>query len=410
MTSAFRISIGANIALLGIVLALLLRDRPTVPVRVAELPAVRPAQPVIGRVATPQAPAAGLQPRPTGSELTPAVVAQLEQMGISRSILTNVLLERLNQRSARRLLELQKQYAPRLVPEHEMRELSRESDAEQVRELKGAFGEAGYLAWDKEQALKALNRARVPGDELPMSDDEAERAYQLQKKFDHDNRELQMAMEDGVADKADVGLLQAEAQQSLDRDLEKLLGKQRFDELKGTIDPATVVYREFGDLDPTPEQTKAVVQADGDYRAREAALAKKLAEDPAAAANVRDQLDAMNVARDEILRGIFGAEAYDNQKQQNDPTFKTLKLYAGAWELNEPDVQSVYQALHAFNSQADLTRSAAEMREAAGQRVNWREINAAIEQARQQTETGLQSLIGPERLGRLKENGLLGTR
>jgi hypothetical protein len=410
MTSAFRISIGANIVLLGTVLALFSRDRPAAPVRLVEPPAAAPAPLVVVRVAAPKTPATSLQPRPAGSELTPAVVAQLEQMGISRSILTNVLLESLNRRSAKRLLELQKEYAPRLVPEHEMRELSRESDAEQVRELKAAFGEAGYIAWDKEQTLKALNRARVPGDELPMSDDEAEQAYRLQKKFDHDNRELQMAMEDGVADKADVGLLQAEAQQSLDRDLEKLLGKQRFDELKGVIDPTTVVYREFGDLNPTPDQAKAVVQADGDYRDREAALARKLAENPAAAANVRDELDAMNVARDEILRGIFGAEAYDTQKQQNDPTYKTLKLYAGAWELNEPDVQSVYQALHAFNSQADLTRNAAEMREAAGQRVNWREINAAIEQARQQTEAGLQSLIGTERLGRLKENGLLGTR
>jgi len=65
-----------------------------------------------------------------------------------------------------------------------MRELSRQSDVEQIRELRAVFGEEGYVAWDKEQTLRALNRARVPGDDLPMTSEEAEQAYRLQKEFD----------------------------------------------------------------------------------------------------------------------------------------------------------------------------------------------------------------------------------
>lgn len=407
MSSGFRISIGANIVLMGIVAVLLWRDQPAAP-----SPLAPPARPASARSETPKTRAVTqeLQPKSAGAELTPAILTQLEQRGISRGILVNVLLEDLNRRSAKRVLELQKKYAPRLVPDHEMRELSRESDAEQIRELKAAFGEEGYLAWDKEQTLRALNRARVPGDELPMTAEEAEQAYRLQKEFDRNNKELQLAMEDGVADKADVGTLQAQAQQALDRELEKLLGKQRFDELRGIIDPTTEVYRTFGDLNPTPDQAKEVVLADGDYRAREAALAKRLNENPGAAENVRAELDGMNDAREEILRGIFGAAAYDDMNRRNDPTYKTLKLYAEAWELKDHEIQSVYETLHAFNDQTDLTRNAAEMREAAGQRVNWREINSAIEQARQQTKAGLQNLIGSERLRRLEQNGLLTTR
>ena len=45
---------------------------------------------------------------------------------------------------------LQKKYAPKLVPDREMRELARESDVEQAREMKESFGEEGYRAWDKE--------------------------------------------------------------------------------------------------------------------------------------------------------------------------------------------------------------------------------------------------------------------
>lgn len=399
MSSAFRLSIGFNILLLGIVAVVLWRDHPAAPpVRPA---AVRSEKPMTGAVTR------ELQLNSAGPKLSSAAIAQLERMGISRDILINVLLEDLNRRSAKRILELQKRYAPRLVPDHVMRELSRESVVEQIRELKESFGEEGYLAWDKEQTLHALNRARVPGDELPMTAAEAEQAYRLQKEFDEKNRELQIMMEDGVADTVDTGTLLAQAQQALDRELEKLLGKQRFNELRGNVDPSAEVYRMYGELNPTPSQAKEVLQAEKDYRAREAALAKSVNENPGDATKVAAELKMLSDAQDENLRRIFGAAAYDNMKRQNDPTYKTLQQYAGAWQLNTHEIQSVYETLHAFQDQAARTRSAAEMSEAAGQRVNWREINRTIEQSRQQTEAGLQNLLGGERLQRLKQNGIL---
>jgi len=288
-----------------------------------------------------------------------------------------------------------------------MRELSRASDAEQVRELKDALGEDGYRAWDKEQTLHAINRARAPGDDLPMTADEAEQAYRLQKEFDDKNRELQMAMEDGIADRADVGTLQAQAQQALDRELDKLLGHERFNELRGNIDPTAEVYRTYGDLNPTPDQAKAAARAEQDYRARQTALAQQLNGNPGDEAKTTAELKALSDAYDENLRQIFGAETYNTIKQQNDPTYKTLQQYAGAWELKSNEIQPVYQSLHAFQDQADRMRNAAEMSQAAGQPVNWREVNSAIEQARQQTEAGLLNLIGMERLRRLEQNGLL---
>jgi hypothetical protein len=241
-----------------------------------------------------------------------------------------------------------------------------------------------------------------------MTAEEAEQAYRLQKELDEKNKELQMAMEDGVADRADIGALQAQAQQTMDRELEKLLGRQRFNELRNNTDPTTEVYRMFGDLNPTPDQAKAVLLAEENYRTREAALAKRLNESPGDATKVTAELKAMNDTREENLRRIFGAEAYDNLKRESDSTYKTLKQYAQAWKLKEPEIQSIYESLRTFHDQADRTRGAAEMSEAAGQRVNWREINSAIEQARQQTEAGLQNLIGNERLRRLKQNGVLG--
>ena len=407
MSAFFRLSLGTNILLMGVVALLLLRDQRAVTPRAGLLnpptfarSEMRNADPVD-------------KPRPPHSPVSlfsAASFVQLEQSGVSHQTLVNVLLEDLNRRSAKRVLELQKKYAPRLVPDREMRELTRESDAEQIRELKGAFGEEGYLAWDKEQTLRNLNRARVPGDDLAMTAGEAEKAYQLQKEFDEKNQELQMAMEDGVADKADAGMLGAQAQRTLDRELEKLLGKQRFDELRGNTGPTTEVYRVYGELTPTSEQAKAVVQAEGNYRTHEAALAKRLSENPEDPTDVAVELKVLSDVHEKNLRQIFGAADYENMKRQNDPTYKTLQQYAGAWGLGQPEIQSVYEALQPFQEQASRTRAAAEMREAAGQRVNWREIDSGIEQARQQTEASLQHLIGGERLQRLKQNEVLTNR
>jgi len=402
MSYVLRLSIGFNMVLMGIITALLWRGQSAaMTVRPAS---TRSEMPNIGR------PTKEFRSQDLGSKPTPTAIAQLERMGISRDILINVLLEDLNRRSARRILELQKRYAPRSVPDHAMRELSRESVVEQILELKESLGEEGYLAWDKEQTLHALNRARVPGNELPMTAVEAEQAYRLQKEFDEKNRELQIMMENGVADTADTGTLQAQAQQALDRELEKLLGKQRFDELRGNTDPTAEVYRTFGDMNPTPDQAKAVLEAEADFRARETDLSERLKAKPINEANLAAELKAMKDAQEENLRRVFGAEAYDTMKRQNDPTYKTLQQYAEAWQLNDHEIQSVYTTLTALFDQTDRTRNAAEMREAAGQRVNWREINSTIEQARQQAEAGLQNQIGGERLRRLKKNGILMAR
>ena len=76
MSSTLRLSIGANIVLLGIVAALLWRDRPVAP---PALPAsARPETPKTGAVAP------ALPPKTGGPKLTPAAIALLEQMGISR--------------------------------------------------------------------------------------------------------------------------------------------------------------------------------------------------------------------------------------------------------------------------------------------------------------------------------------
>ncbi|HYD84651.1 MAG TPA: hypothetical protein VEA63_11375 [Opitutus sp.] len=399
MSSALRISIGLNLVLAGVVVLLLWRDRLAAPAAVAPPPAFARAEVVN---ASPRVEARKLQPGSAGGGFSPAAVAQLEQMGLSRRVVGSALLEEFNRRWDERLIDLERRHAPKRMAQRDYIEFARIRELEQIRELKEAFGEEGYRVWDKERTLRQLNSTG-----LPLTAEEAEQAYRLQKDFDEKHKELQMAMEDGVADPADGATLQAQAQEALNRDLEQLFGKQRLDEMRGLTNPSAEVSWRYGDLSPTQEQTNAVLRTDGDYREGEAALVRRLNDHPATAANVAAELKALNDAREENLRGIFGAAAYEQSKRRNDPTYQTLQQYAGAWAIAETKIQPVYDAVRILREQTDLTRAAAAMREAAGQPVNWREINAVIEQTRQQTETTLQTLVGDETLRRLKQNGLL---
>ncbi len=395
MSIRLRLSLAANVALGGIIATLLWRApvappppvAPPTPAPAPSTPALHPSAPVIATGPTPQA------------------VAQLERMGLSREVIVNALLGEFHRRWDMRIAEMEARHAPRPVPPREYIELARLRDADQVRAMKDALGEDGYLAWDKEQTLRMVNMGGVR-----LSAEEAERVYRMQKEFDEEYRAQQMALEDGVADVADVTAASAQARERLDRDIEALLGRPRFDQLRGSADPVTDMYRKYGDLGPTMDQAQAALEAEEAHRVREADLAARLRAAPGESTAVMAEMLAMSEAKDESLRRIFGAAAYDAMRRRNDATYMQLTQFAPAWDLTAQEVDSVYEPLRAFHDQAERARAAAAMREAAGQRVDWREIDASIEQARRQTEAGLAELIGDRRLERLKQHGLLTVR
>lgn len=403
MSFAWRASIGANIILMGVVLGQLWRERPLAASSVAprtQVPARAHSE--IPKTATA---VAALRPRPGGPQLTLRAVAELQKLGLSREAIVDGLINDHTYRYDKRVRALEKRYAPKPVPRRELLEMSWQADAERTRELKEALGEEGYVAWDKDNTLRLLNMGGIR-----MAPQEAEKAYRLQKEFDEKNKALQMSKDEGLVDEADTNALYEQAQQKLDQELNNLLGNERVAAMRGAPDPIADVSRRFEYLSPTPEQAKTVLSAEADIHAREAALVQRLKEMPASAANLMADLKTVTDAREESLRRVFGAENYDAMKRQNDSTYQKLTHYAEAWDLKDAQIQPVYESLSAFHDQADRTRMAAEMRAAAGQPVNWSEVNAGIDQTRQQLEAGLVAMIGSERVRRLERNGLLHVR
>ncbi len=400
MPSVLRVSVLVNLVQLLVIGWLVARPSPE-PVSRASFVGPTASAAGEGTASSSRAPASVSAPATPGPDL----VALLEQAGFSRALVAQALLADFNHRWDRHVLAVEKRYAPRAVPRREYVELGRARDAAFARELKAALGEEGYRAWHRDETLRQVN-----GADLPLDEGDAEAAYRLHLAFEETHRELQWAMEDGVADLADATELQTKAREKLDRDLEALFGKARLDAMRGHTDPVANVYRTFDGLSPTPEQARAVVASDERHRAAEAALAERLRKDPVDVAEIVSALEEIDARRDEELAGVFGAEARADAARRSDPTYQTIRQFADAWGLEDTSVGPVYSAIDAFNRLRERTLGAAALREEAGQPVAWREIDAALERERQKAEDELRAMIGPERLHRLRRNGLLAPR
>jgi len=399
MPRPVHVSLAANVVLAGAV-ATLLWLRPPADAGSAVAPGTAPHEASRGHgpeTAGPREVAAG-----ASDTSPPTVLAQFQRLGVTRDVVVNALLGEVHRRWDERFAALEKRYAPRQVPEREYLALARQRDADQVLALKQALGEQDYLAWHKDHTLRMLNVGGVS-----LSAPEAEQAYRLQREFDEEYAARQMAMEDGVADAADLGRLHAQAQAALDRQLEQLLGAQRFQQMRGISSPIADVQRRYGDLNPTEAQAQAVLRAEEQYLAGEAALAARLKTSSDDTAAIAQTLEAMRAARDQELRRTFGAEAYDAVLRQQDPTYRRLTQFAAAWELQDHELTAAYETLSAFHAGAERTRAAAALREAAGHPVDWPAVRTAIEDSRQQTESSLREVLGPARADRLKQNDLL---
>lgn len=401
--SLSRLSVGANVVLLAVVVVTQLRSgpgaRPGTPHPPPRDPAPRTERSP-HRLAAPALAARGANHGLPSVD--PAAVAQLESLGFTRDVIVAALLESFHHHWDEAFTALDAAYAPRPVPERAYLELARQRDAARLGILQAALGEAGYAAWHKDQTLRHLN---VTG--LPLSPDEAERAYQLQRAYDDEHRDLQMAMEDGLADPVEAATLQDAGRAWLDRQLEQLLGRDRFTALRGVADPVADVQRAYGDLSPNLDQARAVLAVERDYRAREAALVGPPGVGPADAGQLETELAALAVARSDQLRRIFGADAFDATQREQDPTYQKLRQFAGVWELDEPRLGATYATLRAIQDETARARQAARLAEQAGQRVDWPAVNAAIEQRRRRAEQDLQAVLGAKSLRRLQQNGLL---
>jgi len=119
-----------------------------------------------------------------------------------------------------------------------------------------------------------------------------------------------------------------------------------------------------------------------------------------------EQMQVLNAARDAEYQRVLGTNAFSELQKSQDINYQTLKQNAKAWQLNDNEMASVYNALqYSQRAISDYQKQAQALKEQ-GQPVDWSKVQENIQQFSAQTEQSLKTYLGEERFNKLKKNDL----
>jgi hypothetical protein len=343
-------------------------------------------------------------PEMSANALTPAAkmkgwIDQLRAAGAPDKLLAELIVADSEDRWQSREHELQKKYEKGDLDDKGLADSRDGHEAEQENELRTMLGDNAFRKFDREKVLADMDLAK-----LNLSDSELDTLYQLRKDNQNTERDLERSQRNGEIDESDMADRQAEAQTIYDEQLKLLLG-ERYALTRPSDDDAVAgnMKRTLKgmNVDVSDDQLNALALAQQQWNQQ----CNKL--DPADP-NYSQQLSAADTARDTALEKVLGANGLAQFKMEQDGHYQTMKKFATVWQLNDQDMDQVYQTLHSYEASVRDYQQKAHAMESQGQAVDWEGVQANIQQYAQQTKDTLRNYLGIDRFNRMKKNEFFG--
>lgn len=279
-------------------------------------------------------------------------------------------------------------------------QMSPERQAAREQAMRDLVGDVAFANWDKKNVFRWFDI-----ESLGLSAVETDALYIFQKEQQRQGLDLNQAMQAGEIDSGDYQARQVEQMKESERRMAELIGPQRAAKLKQESDWT------FGRLRwDLRELNLSDAQVDGLFRATQQTTEKQQELQRLSQAGTPvdgNRWQAIQAEQDQEYQRVLGASGYASYKKMQDNTYKQMKQYAKAWQLNDSDIEYVYQTLQ-NNKQSLLDyRKQAQELQSQGQPVNWQEINQGVEDFKKQTEAELRSRMGEDRFNKLKRAGLI---
>jgi len=276
------------------------------------------------------------------------------------------------------------------------------TDVIQENAIRAALGDSGFLRWDTERTLRRLGLA-----EIEMTDHERSELYTLQRGLADERAELELQQRQGLLDPSDYSALQEKAYLDAQIQMKKLLGDNRYAIAQNGGDPAMELRRSLGEYKPTDQQFQQMIEAQKQWSLRREEIERAHPDADEVEDKKSQMMQALDNARKEAYKKALGAEGYAAFQKQQDSRYLSLKQYAPGWGLTPESVETLYTAVTYFEKTIQDAHAAATAREAAGQKVDWEEVNAAEEQVKTHAEELFRNTLGPEKTLRLTKAGVL---
>ncbi|HXT10337.1 MAG TPA: hypothetical protein VN873_02155 [Candidatus Angelobacter sp.] len=284
-----------------------------------------------------------------------------------------------------------------------MAALHLEEEKDTDAQMRAALGDAGFRLWDQKNMLHEANIGRVP-----LTGSEADSIYDMKKKLQQTQWDLEQARIDGDMDDAEIDDATTKAYSEFNQQMKTLLGDDRYAQSQG-VDPgaaAANLRQDLAKANPSDAQFQQILTAQQQLDDRRSQLDKQFQDDPSSP-DYAAQIKALNDARDQEYQRVLGTNVFDALQKGQDIGYTEMKKYENIWGLDDGKIDYVYGAMKYYEKSAQDYEAAAKTLESQGQTVDWDAVNKNLQQFAQQTQQSLQTYLGQDSFNEMQRNGIL---
>jgi hypothetical protein len=333
----------------------------------------------------------------------PQWIEALRKAGVPDKVVADVVSADFESRWQGRTRAVQLQIERGEADDSALAQLHLQRSIEQERELRAALGEDKFGEWERDRLLRQLNLGNVK-----LTASETDALYGLRKGLEQRTRELDEARFNGEIDDIDYERQAEKNLDQYDREFNALIGNERYAATENTFGGGGgELRRALQQIKANGAQSEAILQAQQKWRDQRAAIEEESKVGNAMADGYEQRMTAIDAARDQEYQRALGEEGFAAFQKAQDHRYKAMKRYAGAWQLNEQDIDYLYRMQKHYESSVRDYRQQAQSIEEQGQPVDWSAVQAGIAQFSRETEQTLRSYLGEDRLKKLMRNDVV---
>jgi hypothetical protein len=321
------------------------------------------------------------------------IVDQLRAAGVPNDVLARVVLSDLESAWDKRFEEFH-------GDADAMTALAQERERDEEAKMRAALGEEGFKLWDQNKLLREANIGKIP-----LTPSETDAIYDLKKKLQQRQRDLEQARLNGEMDGAQIDDAYNKAYSEFNQDMKTLLGDDRYAKSQGQDDGSSSLQGNLAKVNPSDAQFQELLKAQQQLNERRSELDKQFQDDPSSPAYA-EQLKALNDSRDQEYQRVLGTNVFDTLQKEQDSAYSSMKKYENLWGLDDNKIDYVYGALKYYEKSVQDYQAQARALEAQGQNVDWEAVNKKLKEFAQQTQQSLRSSLGQDSFDKLQRNGI----
>ncbi len=325
------------------------------------------------------------------------LIDQLRAMGVPNDVLARVVLADLDKGWNQRGAELAVKFHG---DPDKMAALQLEIDRNKDTEMRAALGEEGFRQWDQGNMLREVNQGKIQ-----LTAAETDQAYDLWKKVQQRQLDLEQARAEGTMDPADINDASDKSTSDFSQQMKALLGDERYAESQQVDDVSTALTRDLASVNPSDSQFQELLKAQQQWNDQRAALDQQFQTNQASA-DYAAQIQTMNDSRDQAYRQVLGTNAFTALQKEQDPGYNQMKKYETLWGLDDNKIDSVYGAMKYYQKSVEDYQAQVSALQANGQNVDWDAANKNVQKFADQTQQSLQNYLGQDVFNKMLGNGV----